>query len=63
MLEAAGERLIDVWNRALLAAAYDTMLRRSELVSLEMSDLLVEVDGPATLHRPHWGQHRRGSGG
>ena len=49
LLEAAGDRRIDVRNRALLAVAYDTMLRRSELVSLEVSDLLVEVDGSATL--------------
>ena len=49
LLEAAGGRRIDVRNRALLAVAYDTMLRRSELVSLEVSDLLVEADGSATL--------------
>ena len=49
MLEAAGDRLIDARNRALLAVAYDTLQRRSELVSLEVSDLLVEVDGSATL--------------
>ena len=49
LLEAAGDRRIDVRNRALLAVAYDTMLRRSELVSLEVSDLLVEADGSATL--------------
>ena len=49
LLEAAGARRIDVRNRALLAVAYDTMLRRSELVSLEVSDLLVETDGSATL--------------
>ena len=49
LLEAAGDRLIDTRNRALLAVAYDTLLRRSELVSLEVSDLLVEVDGSATL--------------
>ncbi len=49
LLEAAGDRLIDVRNRALLAVAYDTMLRRSELVSLQVSDILVEVDGSATL--------------
>ena len=30
MLEASGERLIDLRNCALLAVAYDTMLRRSE---------------------------------
>ena len=49
LLEAAGERLIDVRNRALLAVGYDTLLRRSELVSLEVSDLLEEIDGTATL--------------
>ena len=49
LLEAAGDRLIDVRNRALLAVAYDTLLRRSELVSLEVSDLLVDIDGSATL--------------
>ena len=49
LLEAAGDRLIDVRNRALLAVAYDTLLRRSELMSLEVSDLLVDIDGSATL--------------
>ena len=49
LLEAAGDRMIDIRNRALLAVAYDTLLRRSELVSLEVTDLLVEVDGSATL--------------
>ena len=49
LLEASGDRLIDARNRALLAVAYDTLLRRSELVSLEVSDLLVEIDGSATL--------------
>ena len=49
MLESTGDRLIDARNRALLAVAYDTLLRRSELVSLQVSDLLVDVDGSATL--------------
>ena len=49
LLEATGDRLIDARNRALLAVAYDTLLRRSELVSLEVSDLLEDVDGSATL--------------
>ena len=49
LLEAAGDRLIDVRNRALLALGYDTLLRRSELVSLELADLLEEIDGTATL--------------
>ena len=42
LLEGAGERLIDDRNRALLAVAYDAMLRRAELVSLQVSDLLEE---------------------
>ena len=49
MLEEAGDRLIDIRNRALLAVAYDTLLRRSELVSLEVSDILEDIDGSATL--------------
>ena len=48
-MEAAGGRLIDARNRALLAVAYDTLLRRSELVSLEVSDLVEETDGSGTL--------------
>ena len=49
LLDAAGERLIDARNRALLAVAYDTMLRRSELVAVEVSDIVVDSDGAATL--------------
>ena len=49
LLDATGDRLIDARNRALLAVGYDTLLRRSELVSLEVPDLLEEIDGTATL--------------
>ena len=49
LLEAAGERLIDDRNRALLAVAYDAMLRRAELAALQLSDLLEEMSGDATL--------------
>ena len=49
LLEAAGDRLIDLRNRALLAVAYDTMLRRSELAALDVSDVLVDIRGDATL--------------
>ena len=49
MLEAAGDRLIDDRNRALLAVAYDAMLRRSELISLQVSDLMEEIGGHGTL--------------
>ena len=49
LLDAAGERLIDDRNRALLAVAYDGMLRRSELSALQVPDLLEEMDGDATV--------------
>ena len=49
LLDAAGDRLIDDRNRALLAVAYDTLLRRSELSALQVPDLFEEIDGDATL--------------
>ena len=49
LLEASGGRLIDVRNRALLAVAYDGMLRRAELTSIEVRDFLIETRGDATL--------------
>ena len=49
LLDAAGEALIDARNRALLAVAYDTLLRRSELVALQVSDIVEEIDGAATV--------------
>ena len=49
LTEASGDRPIDDRNRAMLAVAYDAMLRRSELVSLQVADLSMEPDGSATL--------------
>ncbi len=49
MLEAAGDRLIDDRDRALLAVAYDAMLRRSEVTALTVSDLMEEIGGHGTL--------------
>ncbi len=49
LIEAAGDRLIDLRNRALLAAAYDAMLRRSELVALQVVDVTMDAKGSASL--------------
>ncbi len=49
MLEAAGGRMIDDRNRALLSVAYDSLLRRSELVALDVSDVVEDADGAATI--------------
>ena len=52
LLAAAGNRLIDVRNRALVAVAYDAMLRRSELVAARVVDLARGPGGSATLLVP-----------
>ena len=49
LIESSGDRVIDARNRALLAVAYDALLRRSELVSLHLTDLMVEMDGSGIL--------------
>ncbi len=49
LIEAAGGRLIDSRNRALLAVAYDAMLRRSEVVALEVVDVTMDRGGSASL--------------
>ena len=49
LLAAAGDRLIDARNRALVATAYDAMLRRSELAALRVDDLVIQDGGWATL--------------
>ena len=49
LLDAPGDGLIDARNRALLAVAYDTLLRRGELVALQLTDIIEEIDGSATV--------------
>ena len=49
LLAATGDGLVDARNRALLAFAYDTLLRRSELVAVQVSDIVEERDGAATV--------------
>jgi len=49
MLLAAGATLKDARDRALLAVAYDTLCRRSELVVLRVEDLEPSAAGDATI--------------
>ena len=63
LLAAGGDGLIDARNRALLAVAYDTLLRRGELVSLQVTDIVEGPDGSATVlvHRSKADQEGRGA--
>lgn len=45
MLAAAGTRLRDLRDKALLTLGYVTLCRRSELVALSREDLEIESDG------------------
>ena len=49
LIDAGGERMIDMRNRAILAVAYDAMLRRSELVALQVVDVTMDRGGSASL--------------
>ena len=49
LLAVPGDGPIDARNRALLAVAYDTLLRRGELVALQVTDIVEELDGAATV--------------
>jgi len=49
MLEAAGDGPRALRNRALLAVAYDSLYRRSELVALQCADLEQGSQGDGTL--------------
>ena len=49
LTSAGGDRTIDVRNRAMLAVAYDAMLRRSELVALQVADVTIDRGGSASL--------------
>ena len=49
LLDAAGDDLVDTRDCAVLSFAYDTLLRRGELVAVEVNDLVVERDGAATV--------------
>ncbi len=49
LLEACGDDLIGLRNRALLSVAYDTGLRRSELVAVQVEDIIAALDADARL--------------
>ncbi len=49
IMAATGNRLLDLRNRALLAVAYDTLCRRSELVTLQRADLEIAPQGDGTV--------------
>ena len=52
LVAAAGDRLMDIRNRALVAVAYDAMLRRSELVAACVADLARDPRSGTTLLVP-----------
>ena len=62
LLDAAEDRLIDARNRAMLAVAYDAMLRRSELVALQVIDIKRYRDGSASLLVRHAKNDPEGGG-
>jgi len=49
LIAAAGNRIIDLRNVAMLTVAYDTLVRRSELVELKVVDYQVAEDGSASV--------------
>ena len=63
MLAAAGAGRRALRNRALLAVAYDTLARRSELVAMNVADVTTEPDehGTVTIRRGKTDQEGRGT--
>ncbi len=49
LLDAAGATMRDARNRALLAVAYDTLARRSELVAMRVQDVAIGAEGHGTV--------------
>ena len=61
MIEATGDELIDLRDKALLAVAYDTLCRRSELAQMDFGDLTLGEDGTALIRRGKTDQEGEGS--
>lgn len=61
MLDACGDTLADKRNRALLAVAYDTLARRSELVAIRIADLSLGDDGTVLIRHSKTDQEGEGS--
>ena len=55
MLHASGETLRDLRNRMVLAVAYDTLARRSELVALRVEDLHRGAGGDGSIKTDQMG--------
>ena len=62
MMRASGDQVRDLRNRALLAVAYDTLARRSELVALLVADLHVTAEGDGSIKIRRSKTDRKGEG-
>ena len=62
MMRAGGDQVRDLRNRALLAVAYDTLARRSELVALQLADLHVTPEGDGSIKIRRSKTDRKGEG-
>ncbi len=58
MIAACGDDLLGLRDRALIAVAYDTLCRRSELVALEVSDF--DDDGTVLIRKSKTDQEAAG---
>lgn len=61
IIEAAGDELIDLRDKALLSMAYDTLCRRSELALMLVEDLALGEDGTALIRKSKTDQEGEGS--
>jgi len=62
LLSAGGSTLLELRNRALLAVAYDSLARQSELAGLLVADMTIEADGSGTVVIRRWKTDQEGAG-